>query len=178
MTDHSTGANRWDAATRIQCQWRSHTARSIVNFLLAQRRQQRFAAFDISDRLEACLLIQTRMRMFLARKRVTGLRMTHMEKVQTMTGAVHVHPSQIDPRLLVFSGAPPTDDEVLDLFDAMDPKNTGKIPRSFARAVFDFLLSDLHPGDPTSIFDAALRTRDEEISPSALYLVVLRALAM
>ena len=173
----ATTTDRWSAATRIQCQWRGHHCRDVVRALLADRMGKRQAIFDESDRMEAGLLIQTRIRMFLAKRRTERIRQERTQRPPERP-ATHVHPHRVDPRLFVFSSNPPSDDEVLDLFDAMDPLNTGKIPRAYARAVFDRLLSDLHPGDPTVAFNRAIQTADDQVTASALYLVVLRALAL
>lgn len=171
-------APRWRAAIRIQRLWRSAIARRKVGRLVAARSARFAEVFDSADRLEAVLLIQTRMRIVLAKARVRQLKVERASGVVDAPPVTYAHPKDIDPSCFVFRALPPTDDEVLDLFDAIDVCNTGTIPRELARAVFDRLLSDLHPGDPASAFDRALPVDSDVVTPSALYFVVLRALAV
>ena len=175
---------RWAAVMRIQREWRRAIAHNKMRRLIEAARAEQAQTFADADQLEAALLIQNRMRMCLAKKSVAAKRLEVAAAGGPASSQVkaaeveYVHPSKLDPSAFIFRGKPPTDDEVLDLFDAIDITNSGVIPRGHARAVFDRLLMDLYPGDSKAAFDSAVPVDDDMITPSALYFVVLRAMAL
>ena len=176
------GPSRWAAASRIQRQWRRALASVRVTALLDARRAAEEARFAAADRNEAVLLIQNRMRICLAKNRVAAVRADQASRGTSRTHArrdpEYVHPSKLESSLFVFKSQPPSDDEVLDLFDAIDITNSVTIPRAYARAVFDRLLVDLFPGNADAAFERAIPIAGDAVPPSALYFLVLRALAL
>jgi hypothetical protein len=150
--------------------------------MLDEHHRRQEIVFRAADRLEAALIIQSRIRIVLATKALAAKRRDAearggLVSQRKKAAQTYMDPATLDSRYFIFKCQPPSDDEVLDLFDAIDVCNTGVIPRTHARAVFDRLLVDLFPGDPKVAFDRAAPVADDMLPPSALYFVVLRALA-
>lgn len=175
--------SRWGAAIRIQAVWRRALARVRIKARLDNRRKALEQHFNDADRTEAALLIQTRMRICLAKKKVEQKRRIAEAagggaKRDAAAVPTYCNPQSLPYHYFTFKSQPPTDDEVLDLFDAVDVGNTGFIPKVYAKAIFDRLLMDLHPGNSDDAFERALPTEGEWVTPSALYFVIVRALSM